>query len=181
MYTYVCIYSHCCRCCATCVRFGALFSGQRRSVFLCRDAGMYLRSRGCPVVLEIELSVSAWYRKTRRALLRARRLLLLLLTAAACGVQHNVQTDIHLSGKKMAILCQSEHQKIAPHPKHPRLKNIFFSSRNPMSLLAAAINTEGDTSGMPSMQPTEHPRTSPPGSRVSEHMPLYLSGVHLPE
>ena len=34
---------------------------------------------------------------------------------------------------------------------------------------------------MPSMQPTEHPRTSPPGSRVSEHMPLYPSCVHLPE
>ena len=34
---------------------------------------------------------------------------------------------------------------------------------------------------MPSMQPTEHPRTSPPGSRVSEHMPLYPFCVHLPE
>ena len=49
----------------------------------------------------------------------------------------------------------------APHPKHPRLKKHFFSSRNPMYLLAAAINTECDISGMLSMQPTEHPRTSP--------------------
>ena len=62
---------------------------------------MYLRFRGCPVVLDIELSVSAWYHKTRRVLLRARGLLLrarrllllLLLTAeskerrlAVCGV-----------------------------------------------------------------------------------------------
>ena len=50
-----------------------------------------------------------------------------------------------------------------------------------MSLLAAAINTEGDISGMPSVQPTEHPRTFPPGSRESEHMPLYPSCVHLPD
>ena len=100
--------------------------------------------------------------------------------ASACGVRHNFQTGIHLSGNK-TILCQSEHQKIPPHPKHPRLKKHFFSSRNPMYLLAAAINTKGDISGMPSMQPTEHPRTSLTGSRVSEHMPLYPSCVHLPE
>ena len=73
--------------------FGALFSGQRGFAFLCCDTRIYLRLRGCPVVLDIELSVSAWYHKTRRVLLRARRLLLLLLTAeirerrrAVCGV-----------------------------------------------------------------------------------------------
>ena len=43
---------------------------------------MYLRFRGCPVVLDIELSVSACHHKTRRVLLRARRLLLLLLLTA---------------------------------------------------------------------------------------------------
>ena len=59
-----------------------LFSGQRSFVFLCCDTRMYLRFRGCPVVLDIELSVSAWYHKTRRVLLRARRLLLLLLLTA---------------------------------------------------------------------------------------------------
>ena len=48
---------------------------------------MYLRFRGCPVVLDIELSLSAWYHKTRRVLLRARRLLLLLLTAESGGVR----------------------------------------------------------------------------------------------
>ena len=56
-----------------------LFSGQRSFVFICCDTPMYLRFRGCPVVLDIELSVSTWYHKTRRVLLRARRLLLLLL------------------------------------------------------------------------------------------------------
>ena len=58
---------------------------------------MYLRFRGCPVVLDIALSVSAWYRKTRRVLLRARRLLLLLLLTAeskerrfaVCGITFN--------------------------------------------------------------------------------------------
>ena len=99
--------------------------------------------------------------------------------AAACGVRHNVQNGIKWSGNK--ITCQSEHQKIPPHPKKTRLKKIFFSSRNPMYLVAAAINKNGDTSAMPSMQPTEHPRTSPPGLTGSEHMPLYPSRVRLPE
>ena len=43
---------------------------------------MYRRLRSCPVVLDIELSVNAWYHNTRRVLLRARRFLLLLLLAA---------------------------------------------------------------------------------------------------
>ena len=71
--------------------------------------------------------------------------------------------------------------EIPPHPKHPRLKKHLFSCRNPMYLLAATINTNGDISGMPSMQPTEHPRTPPPGSTVSEHVPLYPSCVRLPK
>ena len=70
--------------------------------------------------------------------------------------------------------------KIPPHPKHPRLKKHFFSSRNRMYLLAGAIYANGGISGMPSMQPTEHPRTSPPGLRVSEHMPRRPSCVCLP-
>ena len=68
------------------VRFGALylvlFSGQRSFVLLCCDTRMYRRFRGCPVVLDIELSVSAWYHKTRRVPLRARRLLLPLIITA---------------------------------------------------------------------------------------------------
>ena len=73
--------------------------------------------------------------------------------AAACGVRHSFQTDTQWSGNKITILYQSEHQKIPPHPKHPRLKNHFFSSRNAMYLLAATINTKGDTSGMPRCNP----------------------------
>ena len=53
-----------------------------------------------------------------------------------------------------------------PHPKHPRLKKHFFSSRNPMHLVAAAINTNGDTSDMPSMQP-----------KAPTHLPAGIEGV----
>ena len=49
---------------------------------------MCLRFRSCPVVLDIELCVSARYNKTR-VLLRARRLRLLLVAAASGGVRHN--------------------------------------------------------------------------------------------
>ena len=101
--------------------------------------------------------------------------------AAACSVRHNIQTGIKWSENKMTISCQSEHQKISPHPKHPCLKKHFFSSRNSTYLVAAAINTNGDTSDMPSMQPTEHQRTSPPRLRVSEHMPRRPSCLCLPE
>ena len=66
-------------------------------------------------------------------------------------------------------------------PKTPPIEKALFSSINLMYLLAATINTKGDISGMPSMQRTEHPRTSPPGLRVSEHMPRRPRCVCLPE
>ena len=56
--------------------------------------------------------------------------------AVACGVRHNVQTGIKWSGNKITISCQSEHQKYSPHPKHSLLKKHFFTSRNPMYLVA---------------------------------------------
>ena len=89
-------YSHCC--CAACIRLGAL-SSRHRSFFLYRD--MYIQFRCCPVVLDIELSVSAWDQKTRRVLLRARRLLLLLLLATASGgVRHKFQNYMQWSETK---------------------------------------------------------------------------------
>ena len=122
-------------------------------------------------------------------MLRARRLLLLILLTAESEerrlavylVRHNVQTGIKWSGNKKTISCQSEHQNNSPHPKHPRLKKHFFSSRNPRKPVARCDKHKCDTSGMPSMQPTQHPRTSPPGMRVSEHMPRHPSCVCLPE
>ena len=93
--------------------------------------GMYLRFRGCPVVLDIELSVSAWYQKTRRVLLRARRLLLLLLLSAESGSVRCAayfQNYMQGSGNKITILCQSEHPKIPPHAAQttPPLEKAFF-------------------------------------------------------
>ena len=105
LYTYVCIYfvlalllllrRLCTFWCSI------LFSGQRSFGFLCGDTRIYLRFRGCSVVLDIELFVSAWYHKTRRVLLRARRLLLLLpLTAkskerrlAVCGITFKLASN----------------------------------------------------------------------------------------
>ena len=100
---------------------------------------MHLRFRGCPVVLDIELYVSAWYHKTRRVRMRARHLLLLLLLTTeskerwlvVCGI-----TFKPASIRAETISCQSEHQKKSPHPKHPRLKNHFIISRNLMLLVA---------------------------------------------
>ena len=51
---------------------------------------MCLRFSDCPVVLDIELSVSARHQKTR-VLLCARRLLLLHAAAASGGVRHKFQ------------------------------------------------------------------------------------------
>ena len=69
-----------------------------------------------------------------------------------------------------------------PHPKHPRLKNYFFSSGNSLLLtFKAAATLKGDMFDMPSVQPTEQSRTSPPGSRGSEYMPQHPSCGCLPE
>ena len=113
-------YPHCC-CCAVCIRFGAPFSRQRSFCFLCCD--MYLQFRGCPVASDIQLSVSAWYQKNRRALLRARCLLLLLLLAAdsrerRCAVCGMTFKFMQWSGNKRTVLYHSEHERIPPHPKH---------------------------------------------------------------
>ena len=175
----------CDRYCAACIRFGALFSRQRSFFSYC---DMCLRFQGFPVVLDVELSVSAWYQKTRRVLLRARRLLLLLLlllllAAASGGVRHNFFfSKLHaMERNKITILCQSKHQKNSAASKTHPLENACFSSRNPMRLPAATMNTKGAISHMHNAQPTEQLRTSPPGSRGSEHMPLYPSCVRLLE
>ena len=53
---------------------------------------------------------------------------------------------------------------------------IYCSWKLDMDLLLIGVmNTKVDVSGMAIVQPTEQPRTSPPGSRGSEHMPLHPS------
>ena len=84
--------------CAAWIRFfGALFSifSRQRSFFLYYlTCDMRLRFRGCAVVLDIELSVSARHQKTC-VLLCAQRLVLLLVTAAVSdGVRHKFQNYV---------------------------------------------------------------------------------------
>ena len=67
--------------CCACIRFGALFSIFSPAELLpLLVTYMCLRFRGCPIVLDIELSVSARYHKTR-VLQRAQQ-----QRAAACGI-----------------------------------------------------------------------------------------------
>ena len=93
---------------------------------------MYRQFRGCPVVLDIELSVSAWYHKTRRVLLRARRLLLLLLLTAESKERRLAVCDITFkpasngAEAKERFRANQEHQKIPSHPKTPPLEKAFI-------------------------------------------------------
>ena len=116
-----------------------------------------------PVVLDIELSVSARYEKTR-VLLRA-RLLLLQQRAAVCGITFETTCN-ELS--EITIWGQSEHQKITifcaplceitstpPQPKIRPLENAIFSSGNPLWTFKAAATRKGDMSDMQSVQPTD--------------------------
>ena len=122
-----------------------LFSGQRSFVFLCCDTRMYHRFRGCLVVRDIELSVSAWYHKTRRVLPRARRLLLpLLLTVeskeqrlAVCGITFKPASNGTETKNNDFVPIRTPEK--SPHPKHARLKKHFFSSRYPLYLVACCV------------------------------------------
>ena len=90
--------------CAAWIRsFGALFSifSSQSSFFLYYVmCDMCLRFRGCPAVLDIELSVSARDQKTR-VLLCAQRLVLLLVAAAASGgVRHKFENYMTSNGSE---------------------------------------------------------------------------------
>ena len=120
---------------------------------------MYLRFPGCPVVLDVELSVSARYQNTRRVLLRARRLLLLLLLAAESGGARCAaqRSKLHAMERKESndfVPIRTPENPAAP--KTPPLENALFNSRNPMHMYlpAATINTKGAMSHMPIVQPT---------------------------
>ena len=116
---------------------------------------------------------------TCTVLLRARRLLLLLLLAAGskerrcsvCGITFKITSN--MERKQKNDLRQSEHERIPPHPKHTHIKKDFFIYGNSVYGPSSWAHTKGDTSDIAIVQPAEHPRTSPPGSRVSEHMLRY--------
>ena len=58
---------------------------------------------------------------------------------------------------------------------HPPQNAICLVLETPYMDLRAAVHTKGDISDMPSVQPTEQPRTSPLGWRGSERMPPHPS------
>ena len=124
---------------------------------------------------------------TCTVLLRARCLLLLLLLAAdskerrcsVCGITFKITSN--MERKQKNDLGQSEHERIPPHPKHTHIKKHLFIYGNSLYGPASWTQPKGDTSDMAIVQPAERPRTSPPGSRVSEHVLLHPSCVCLPE
>ena len=101
--------------------------------------------------------------------------------AAVCDVRYNFHYFMQWSGNKRAVYCQSEHERIPPYPKHTHTESHFLIYGNSLYGHVSWIHTKGDTPDMPSRQPTEHPRASPPRSTGPECTPLYPSCVHLPE
>ena len=93
-----------------------------------------------------------------------------------CGIPFKITFK-----NKITILCQSEHAKIPPHPKHTHINKKKYIYGNSRYGPASWKHTKADMSDMVSQQPTEQPRSSPPRSRVSEHVPRRPSCVCLPE
>ena len=125
---------------------------------------------------------------TCTVLLHARCLLLLLLLLAAdsrewrcevCGITFKITCNIERKQNKCFVPIRTR-KNPAVSKTHPHQKAIFLYG-NSLYGQVTWTHTKGDTSDMAITQPTEHPRTSPPGSRVSEHMPLCPSCVCLPE
>ena len=92
---------------------------------------MYLQFRGCPVLPDTELSVSAWYHKTRRLLLHARRFLrLLFLTAeskerrlAVCGITYKPAPNDRKQNNDFVPIRTPENFAA---PKTPPLEKTFL-------------------------------------------------------
>ena len=116
---------HCC-CCAACFRFGALFLASAASAFSTVIPGIYVS----PVsgVLDIELSVSAWYQKTRRALLRVRCLLLLLLLVADSRERERRCFKISCNGAETKErFCANQNTKESRRIQNTPASKINFS------------------------------------------------------
>ena len=113
--------------CAACLRFGAVFSRERSFFLYCR---MCLRYWGCPVVLNIELSVSARYQKTR-----------VLQRAAVCGMNFKnyvirVQQNINFGPIRIPENNDSN-GKCAP-----RSMEAFHKQENSNSLIGGTAATD---------------------------------------
>ena len=95
------------------------------------------------MILDIELSVSAWYQKTRRALLRARCLLLLLLLAAdsrdrrcaVCGITVKISCQ---GGETKERSCANHNTKECLRIQNtPTSKSVFLFMETPCMNLRA--------------------------------------------
>ena len=118
---------------------------------------------------------------TCTVLLCARCLLMLLLAAdskerwcAVCGITSKITCNMELKQKNDVVPIRTRNNPAA-FKTHPHQKSLFLFTETPCMDLRAGPTPKGYTSDMPSMQPTEHTRTSPAGSTGSEHMPLYPS------
>ena len=120
---------------------------------------------------------------TCTVLLQARCLLLLLLLAAdrrerrcaVCGITFKITCNMERKQNNVFVPIRTQNNPAASKT-HPN-QNIFLIYGNSLDGPASWTHRRGDTSDMAIVPPTEHPRTSPPGSRVSEHMPRYPSCV----
>ena len=151
----------------------SLFSRQRSFCFLyCDITSKYVSLvsglSGSPVVLDVELSVSAWYQKTRRTLLRARCLLLLLLLAAD-------NRELESGGVRCAELSKF-------HAMERKQKNDFVPIRTRKNPTASKTHPHQKLSYLGHAQHATHRApTHLPAGVEGEHMPRRPSCVCLPE
>ena len=123
-----------------CIRDSYTIFCQRSFVFICCDTRMYRRFRGCPVVLDIELSVSAWYQKTRRALLRA-RCLVLRLPMRLCAVSRiTLQISCHGAETKERFCANQSTKESRRGQTTPTSKSIYLFMETPYMDLRAGPN-----------------------------------------
>ena len=98
---------------------------------------MYFRFRGCPVMLDVELYVSAWYHKTRCALYRCE-----VSSAAAasgsrqqrsvvCVVRHNFQNYMQYGAETKERFCANRNTKRSRVQHKPTSKSNFLIMESP--------------------------------------------------
>ena len=102
---------------------------------------------------------------------------LLQQRGAVCGVRHNIKLHAIQNNDFVPIRTR----KNPLHPIHTHIKKQIPVHGNSLYGPASWKHTKADMSDTPRQHPTEHQRTSPPTSRVSEHMPRRPSCVCLPK
>ena len=153
------------------------FRASAASAFSTVIPRIYLRFRGCPVVLDIGLAVSAWYQKTRRALLRARRrLLLLLLLQESRGVRcaYNFQNYMEYGAKKKKRFCANQNTKESRRKQYtPTSKRIFSFMETPYMELRAGP-TQKVKRRKSRLRIPQNTHAPPPRDRGCHNTCLYL-------